>query len=142
MRRLFPAALLGAAVLLACLAGCLGAGPDPAGSLPTATTTPAPVNAGAAASGTFGPGLELEVVYSGQWSGAYGTADAVHSDDGFGNKTLALPQGASRIQATFQKQETNEEPLTLRVVRDGAVLAEASGAEPLAVVTLVATPGA
>jgi hypothetical protein len=129
-------------VLLASLAGCLGAGPDPAGSPPALTTTPAPVNAGAApaASGTFGPGLELEVVYSGQWSGAYGTADAVHSDDGFGNKTLALPQGASRIQATFQKQETNEEPLTLRVVRDGAVLAEASGSTPIAVVTLVATP--
>lgn len=141
MRRLSIAGLLGAALLCACLAGCLGDGPGAAVRTPAATTAPAS-GAGTAAgtNATFGPGIELEVVYSGMWSGAYGTPDAIHSDEGFGNRTLPLPPNANRIQATFQKQETTDEPLTLRLVRSGVVLKETSGSAPLAVVTLEATP--
>lgn len=137
MRRLSIAALLGAA-LLVCLAGCLEAGPDPAADAGTPLPTFNP--AGARPEATFGPGIELEVVYSGMWSGAWGSPEAVQSDEGFGNRTLPLPPNVNRIQATFQKQETTDEPLVLRLVRNGTVLKESSGSAPLAVVTLEATP--
>lgn len=138
MRRLSIAGLLGAALLCACLAGCLGAEPDPAA--PTGTPLPTFDQAAARPEPTFEAGLELEVVYSGMWSGAYGSPEAMHSDEGFGNRTFPLPQHANRIQATFQKQETTDEPLVLRLVRNGTVLKEASGSGPLAVVTLEAGP--
>jgi hypothetical protein len=137
MRRLSIAALLGAA-LLACLAGCLGAGEDPAG--PPGTPPPTFDPAQARAAPTFEAGLQLEVAYSGNWSGAYGSPEAMHSDDGEGNRTFPLPAHANGIQAIFQKQETTDEPLVLRLVRNGTVIQEASGAGPLAVVTLQATP--
>lgn len=142
MRRLFIAAVLGAALLFACLAGCLADDPTAAGRAPDTTALPAPSldTAEAVPAGTFGPGIELEVVYGGMWSGAWGSPDAIKSDEGFGNRTLALPQNANRIQATFQKQEATDEPLTLRLVRNGVVLEETSGSGPLAVVTLEATP--
>ena len=142
MRRLPMAALLGAALLCACLAGCLADDPTAATRAPDATALPASSldPSAAAPVATFGPGIELEVVYSGMWSGAWGSPDAVKSDEGFGNRTLALPQNANRIQARFQKQEATEEPLVLRLVRNGTVLEEASGSGPLAVVTLEATP--
>jgi hypothetical protein len=140
MRRLSIAALLGAALLLSCLAGCLSDDPTAAARATAGTTMTAPPSGGDAGPGTatFGPGLALEVVYSGMWSGAYGTPDAVHSDEGFGNATFTLPPNANKIQATFQKQETTDEPLTLRLVQGGTVLKEASGSGPLAVVTLEA----
>lgn len=136
------AALLGAALICACLAGCLADDPTAAARAPDATALPAPsLDPGAAVpAGTFGPGIELEVVYGGMWSGAWGSPDAVKSDEGFGNRTLELPQNANLIQARFQKQETTDEPLVLRLVRNGTVLEEASGSGPLAVVTLEATP--
>ena len=142
MRRLFIAGLLGAALLCACFAGCLADDPAAAARSSDATALPAssldPV--AIAPEDTFGPGIELEVVYSGMWSGAWGTPDAVKSDEGFGNRTLELPPNANRILATFQKQEATDEPLTLRLVRNGVVLEETSGSGPLAVVTLEATP--
>ena len=138
MRRLPIAGLLGAALLLACLAGCLGAGPDPAAGagtpLPTFNATAAKPEA------TFGPNISLEVVYSEMWSGAYGSPEAMHSDEGFGNRTFPLPPNANRIQAEFQKQETTNETLTLRLVQNGTVLTETNGSAPLARVTLEATP--
>ena len=142
MRRLSIAALLGAALLLACLAGCLGDDPDPTAG-PAGTPLPdlQPVR-GHRPEATFGPNISLEVVYSEMWSGAYGSPEAMHSDEGFGNRTFPLPPNANRIQATFQKQETTNETLTLRLVRNGTVLKETSGSAPLAVVTLEATPPA
>lgn len=136
------AALLGAALICACLAGCLADDPTAAARAPDATELPAPsLDPGAAVpAGTFGQGIELEVVYGGMWSGAWGSPDAVKSDEGFGNRTLPLPQNANLIQARFQKQETTDEPLVLRLVQNGTVLEEASGSGPLAVVTLEATP--
>lgn len=132
---------LAALALVACLAGCLA--DDPAGESgaaqegnPLTTFDAAQVRPEA----TFGPGVELEVVYSGMWSGAFGSPEAIHSDEGFGNRTLELPQNANRIQARFQKQETTDEPLVLRLVQNGTVLQEASGGGPLAVVTLEVTP--
>ncbi|NLX50192.1 MAG: hypothetical protein GXY82_10075 [Methanospirillum sp.] len=136
MKRPVIAALAGAVLLLACLAGCVdpGAGPRGTEAPPGGDGQEAPTVAP-----TFGPGLVLEVEYTGMWSGAYGTLDAVRSEDGFGNTSLPLPLDASFIQAKFMKQEANDEPLTLRVVRDGVVLARASSSEPMAVVTLEAS---
>ena len=142
MRRRITLGLVGAAVLLAVLAGCLGAGPDAAGLPPTTvvpTSTPdAAITPGPSAAGSR---LDLEVVYGGMWSGAYGTRDAIKSNEGFGNATLPLPADATFIQAAFQKQESTNETLTLRLVRDGIVMKEASGSDPLAVVTLEASLG-
>lgn len=136
MRSAF-AALAGAAFLLAVVAGCMTAGPDPAPpTTPRSTFNPAV----AAPEATFGPGLEIEVVYSGMWSGAWGSAEAKQSDEGFGNTTRPLPPNLNRVEATFQKQETTDETLVLRLVQNGTVLKEASGSGPLAVVTLEATP--
>jgi hypothetical protein len=141
MRRLFIAALL-CACLASCLAGCLADDPDAAARGPAETGLPVSSldPAAAAPAATFGPGIELEVVYSGMWSGAWGSPEAKHSDERFGNATLALPPNVNRIEAEFQKQEATDEPLTLRLVRDGVVLKEASGSGPLARVTLEATP--
>ncbi len=138
MRRLSIAGLLGAALLLACLAGCLGAGPDPAG--PTGTPLPTFHGGATPAAPTFGPNLSIEVEYGGMWSGAYGSPEAMHSDEGFGNASFRLPPNVNRIQATFQKQETTNETLTVRLLRDGAVIKETNGSSPLAIVTLEATP--
>ncbi len=133
--------LVGAAVLLALLAGCLGAEPDAAG-MPPATAAPdtAP-QTNASAPSAANSRLDLEVVYSGMWSGAYGTRDAIKSNEGFGNATLPLPPDATFVQAEFQKQESTGETLTLRLVRDGTVVKEESGSGPLAVVTLEAPLG-
>lgn len=91
---------------------------------------------------TSGPAarLELEVIYSGMWSGAWGSPREMQNDERFGNATLPLPQNPQSVTAMFQKQETTNETLTLRLLRDGVVIAEANGSEPLAVVTLEAVP--
>lgn len=138
MRRTSIAGLVGTtAVLLVLLAGCLGADPDPAGSLPVTTTAGQIAERGDATTPSQPASrLELQVVYSGMWSGAYGTREAIKSNEGFGNATFPVPSDAPFVHAKFQKQESNEEPLTLRLLRDGVVLKEASGAGPLAVVTL------
>jgi hypothetical protein len=138
MRRLSIAGLLGAALLLACLAGCLGAGPDPTAGPGTPLPTFNP--AAARPEATFGPNISLEVEYGEMWSGAYGSPEAMHSDEGFGNRTFPLPPNANRIQAQFQKQETTNETLTLRLVRNGTVIKESSGSAPLAIVNLSVTP--
>ncbi|MEN6340922.1 MAG: hypothetical protein ABFC89_00015 [Methanospirillum sp.] len=140
MRRLSIAGLLGAAVLLAFFAGCLGAGPDPAA--PGGTPLPTFNVSAARTEATFGPNLSLEVVYTGMWSGAYGSPEAMHSDEGFGNSSFRLPPNVNQFQATFQKQETTNETLTLRLVRNGTVLKESSGSDPLAIVNLSVTPSA
>ena len=126
-------------VLFALFAGCLGAGPDPAGPSPDSATSTSRLQVDY--SSTPSSELALEVVYSGMWSGAYGTKDAIKSNEGFGNATLDLPSDATSIQAMFQKQESTSETLTLRLLRDGVVVQEASGSEPLAVVTLEVTLG-
>ncbi len=137
MRQTFALSLLGIAVLLVFLAGCLGPEPDPAAQIPATTATQViSVQGGPTTSTTLPSRLELEVVYSGMWSGAYGTRDAIKSNEGFGNATFPVPSDAPFIQATFQKQESNDEPLTLRLLRNGTVVKEASGAGPLAIVTL------
>ena len=138
MRRLTIAGLLGAALLIACLAGCLGASPDPAG--PTGTPLPTFRGGATPAAPTFGANLSIEVEYGGMWSGAYGSPEAMHSDEGFGNASFRLPPNVNRIQASFQKQETTNETLTLRLVQNGVVLKETNGSSPLAIVTLQATP--
>jgi len=140
MRRQSIAGLLGAAVLLAFFAGCLGAGPDPAS--PAGTPLPTFNASAARTEATFGPNLSLEVVYTGMWSGAYGSPEAMHSDEGFGNSSFRLPPNVNQFEATFQKQETTNETLTLRLVRNGAVIKEASGSDPLAIVNLSVTPSA
>jgi hypothetical protein len=142
MRYPLLAALLGAVVLTAVFAGCLGAQPDATKTGMTgATKTPVPATTTTLSPSVSTSKLELEVSYSGMWSGAYGTRDAIHSDEGFGNATLDLPSNAPFIQASFQKQETTDEALTIRLLRDGVVVKEASGSAPLAVVTLEATLG-
>lgn len=131
-------AVLGAALVLALAAGCLGSGTGG-----TATPTPAAdLGTPGVPDTTSGPAarLELEVVYSGMWSGAWGAPKEMQNDERFGNATLPLPQNPQIVTAMFQKQETTNETLTLRLLRDGVVIAEANGSEPLAVVTLEAVP--
>ena len=129
-------AIIAATLVLAFTAGCLGSG---TGGTATPTVDQGTPGVPDTASGSAAR-LEIEVIYSGMWSGAWGTPREMQNDERFGNATLPLPQNPQSVKAMFQKQETTNETLTLRLLRDGVVIAEANGSEPLAVVTLEAVP--
>ena len=75
--------------------------------------------------------VQIQVQYSGAWSGAYGDTGNIQSWSGTGAYTLTLdrPLGTTMwiISANAQKQDSSSDPLTISILKmDGTVLKTSS----------------
>lgn len=73
-----------------------------------------------------GSGLQIRVLYDGEWSGAISAGGSSRTVEGSGDETIDIPDDASIVSANAQKMEANNEELTIQILRDGEVIQESS----------------
>lgn len=96
---------------------------------PTETETSTPT-ATATATDATGGGLEVRIVYSGEWAGALSVTGDGSSDlrsiQGSGPTTIDVPDDAQIVSVNAQKQDDSSKEITVQIIRDGEVIAESS----------------
>ena len=71
-------------------------------------------------------GVQVKVIYDGEWQGAAGDADSMNSISGSGEKTIDLEDANMIVSANAQKQDGGSGELTIQILKDGKVLEEGS----------------
>ena len=79
-------------------------------------------------------GIEIQVVYEGDWSGTYGDVGRTMSISGTGAKTIPFSDAKESISASIEKQDDSGRTLTVRIVRNDVVVAEETTNEAYGVV--------
>jgi len=70
--------------------------------------------------------IQVQVDYPGYWEGTYGDENGDQSVSGTGPQTFDVPDNPSIVSALFQKMDGGSENLTVRILKNGEVLAERS----------------
>lgn len=70
--------------------------------------------------------IQVQVDYPGYWEGTYGDENGGQSVSGTGPQTFDVPDNPSIVSALFQKMDGGSENLTVRILKNGEVLAERS----------------
>ncbi|SEO72234.1 zinc-ribbon domain-containing protein [Halorientalis persicus] len=81
---------------------------------------------GGGAGGGGGQDVYVVVDYSGDWSGAIGTAGNMRSVQGSGQTRLDVPDDATIVSANAQKRDGAAGTLTIRIMRGDEVVAQQS----------------
>lgn len=71
-------------------------------------------------------GVQVHIIYNGDWSGAAGDSGSINSISGSGEETIDLDDNAMIVSANAQKQDASGETLTIQILKDGNVVKEAS----------------
>ena len=71
-------------------------------------------------------GVQVKVIYSGDWSGAAGDTNSMNSISGSGEETIDLDDDAYIVSANAQKQDSGSDTLTIQISKDGKVVEESS----------------
>ncbi len=71
-------------------------------------------------------GVQVKVIYSGDWSGAAGDTNSMNSISGSGEETIDLDDDAYIVSANAQKQDSGSDTLTIQILKDGKVVEESS----------------
>lgn len=71
-------------------------------------------------------GVQVKVIYSGDWSGAVGDDGSTNSVSGSGEETIDIDDGAMIVSANAQKKDASSEELTIQILKDGKVIKESS----------------
>ena len=71
-------------------------------------------------------GVQVKVIYSGEWSGAAGDASSMNSISGAGEETIDLDDDAYIVSANAQKKDASSDTLTIQILKDGKVVEESS----------------
>ena len=81
-------------------------------------------------SGTGGPSFAIRVVYSGEWSGAASITGGANSQSesisGQGSRTIGITGTPDIVSVNAQKRDGGGGELTVQILKDGAVVTEAS----------------
>ena len=94
----------------------------PTTTTPTTTdnsTTPTTSSSGSSSSAS---GVQVQVSYSGSWTGNYGDTSGQQSVDGSGSKTFDISDNPDIISAVFQKNDDGSGTLTANIIQDGQVV--------------------
>lgn len=81
-------------------------------------------------------GTQIEVSYSGSWSGSYGDTSGQQSVDGRGTKKLDIPGNPLVVSACFQKKDSGKGTLTVSIIKDGKVVESKSTSTQYGVVSI------
>lgn len=71
-------------------------------------------------------GVQVKVIYSGEWSGAAGDTSSMNSISGSGEETIDLDDDAYIVSANAQKKDASSDTLTIQILKDGKVVEESS----------------
>lgn len=81
-------------------------------------------------------GTQIQIDYSGSWSGSYSDESGTQSIDGTGSKTINASSSDITTTAVIQKQAGNSKKLTVNIIKDGNVVATKSTTAEYGVVTV------
>lgn len=98
--------------------------PTPTSKLISPTPTPTPKV------------IQIKVIYSGSWTGAYGDIGSTKSVEGTGTKTFTLSNPEFVISAVFQKDDDSSRTLTAEILKNGEVVKSESTSAAYGVVSV------
>ncbi len=80
--------------------------------------------------------IQLNVIYSGSWSGSYGDIEGLKSVDGTGSETFTISSPKFIVSASIQKKDDTDRTLTVEILKNGAVVKSESTSAAYGVVLL------
>jgi len=75
-------------------------------------------------------GVYLKVIYTGSWSGSYGTEDAMQAVSDKGEKIFPVEDATDSVTAIIRKGDSTKGKLTVELYRDGKLIATGHTTEP------------
>lgn len=106
----------------------------PATTTPATNTTTTPATTPSSSSSASG--TQVQVIYSGSWTGSYGDISGQQSIDGSGSKTIDMPGSPDIVSIVFQKKDGRSGTLTANIIKDGQVVESKSTSAAYGVVTV------
>ncbi len=103
---------------------------------PVTTTTAPSTNSGSSSTTTSGSGTQVQVIYSGSWTGNYGDSSGGQSVDGTGSKTFTMSGNPDVVSAVFQKSGDNSGTLTVNILQNGQIVETKSTSAAYGVVSV------
>ena len=71
-------------------------------------------------------GVQIHIIYDGEWQGAAGDLGSTNSISGTGEDTIDMDDDASIVSANAQKMDGGSGTLTIQILKDGKVVEEAN----------------
>ena len=71
-------------------------------------------------------GVQIKIIYDGEWQGAAGDLGSTNTIQGTGDKTIDLDDDATIVSANAQKMDGGSGKLTIQILKDGKVVEESS----------------
>ena len=71
-------------------------------------------------------GVQIHIIYDGEWQGAAGGEGSTNSISGSGEKTIDIDSGTHIVSANAQKKDGGSGNLTIQLLKDGKVIKESS----------------
>lgn len=107
----------------------------------TTTTTPVPATStpssdSSSSSSTTSGDVQIQVSYSGSWTGNYGDASGSQSVEGTGSKTYTISGDPNVVSAVFQKSSDSSGTLTVNIIKNGQVVETKSTSASYGVVSV------
>ncbi|MBQ2654177.1 MAG: hypothetical protein IJF83_11520 [Methanobrevibacter sp.] len=84
-------------------------------------------------------GVQIKVIYDGEWQGAAGDVGSSSSISGSGEKTIDLGDDVTIVSADAQKMDGGSGTLTIQILKDGKVIKESSTDSAYGVATVSAS---
>ena len=69
-------------------------------------------------------GVQIHIIYDGDWQGAIGTGSSTKSISGSGEETLDIEDPDFVVSANAQKMDGGSGTLTIQILKDGKVIEE------------------
>lgn len=73
--------------------------------------------------------IAIQVDYESVWSGTYGGDGATNPVSGTGARTITVEDAQTSVSASIQKQDDSADTLTVRILKNNAVIAEDTTAD-------------
>lgn len=89
-------------------------------------TSPATTGTSTGDTSNQAKGVQVHVIYDGEWQGAIGDTGSTNSISGSGEKTIDMDKDANIVSANAQKMDSGSGNLTIQILKDGKVVEESS----------------
>ena len=84
-------------------------------------------------------GVQVKIIYDGEWQGAVGDIGSTKSISGSGDETIDLDNDATVVSANAQKMDGGNSELTIQILKDGKVIEESNTDTEYGVASVSAT---